>query len=129
MGNNYQDKNVSELLFRISIDDKEAFKHIYLLYVSQLMSYIKPFVKNSQEETEEVLQELFLKVWIHRKKVSKANNLRAYLFRMAKHELINRHVRARKYHNILDAEAKLSAGVDIETGLEKLVFKENLHRA
>src|SRR5690606_27488450 len=97
---------------KISNDDREAFEQIYRLYVGRLMSYIKPFVKNSQEEAEEVLQELFLKVWIHRKKVSKASNLQAYLLRMAKHELINRHVREVRYSALIDKKDKTLVDAD-----------------
>lgn len=129
MGNNYQHINVSELLFRISIDDREAFEQIYRIYVGQLACYIRPFVKNSQQETEEILQELFLKVWVHRKKVAKASNLKAYLFKMTKHELINRHVRVVRYDTLLDTEAKTSVEADTNTSLEKIVFKEYLHHA
>ena len=127
MGDGYQDLNISELLFKISIDDKDAFEQIYKIYVARLMNYIKPFVKNSQEETEEILQELFLKVWIHRKKVSKASNLQAYLFRMAKHELINRHVREVRYNALLDKKDKTL--VDTDTSLEKIIYKEYLQFA
>lgn len=127
MGDGYQNLNISELLFKVSIDDQEAFEQIYRIYVGRLMSYIKPFVKNSQEETEEVLQELFLKVWIHRKKVSKATNLQAYLLRMAKHELINRHVREVRYNALIDSKDQTMA--DRDTSLEKLVYKEYLQYA
>jgi RNA polymerase sigma-70 factor (ECF subfamily) len=127
MGDGYQDLNISELLFKISIDDKEAFEQIYRIYVGRLMNYIKPFVKNSQEETEEILQELFLKVWVHRIKVSKANNLQAYLLRMAKHELINRHVREVRYNALIDSKDETID--DRDTGLEKLVYKEYLQYA
>lgn len=127
MGDGYQDLDTSELLFKISIDDKEAFEQIYRLYVGRLMSYIKPFVKNSQEETEEILQELFLKVWVHRTKVSKASNLQAYLLRMAKHELINRHVREVRYHALIDSKDKTAD--DRDTSLEKIVYKEYLQYA
>src|SRR5690606_16476935 len=106
MGDGYQDLNTSELLFKISNDDREAFEQIYRMYVGRLMSYIKPFVRNSQEEAEEVLQELFLKVWVHRMKVSKASNLQAYLLKMAKHELINRHIREVRYNALIDSTDK-----------------------
>ncbi len=127
MGDGYQDLDTSDLLFKISNDDREAFEQIYRNYVGKLMNYIKPFVKNSQEEAEEILQELFLKVWVHRKKVSKANNLQAYLIRMAKNELINRHAREVRYHALIDLENQTMD--DRDTSLEKLVYKEYLHCA
>lgn len=127
MGDGYQDLNTSELLFKISNDDKEAFEQIYRMYIGILISYIKPFVKNSQEETEEILQELFLKVWVHRVKVSKASNLRAYLFKMAKHELINRRVREVRYNALIDSTDNTIDHRD--TSLEKVVYKEYLQCA
>ena len=51
-----------ELLVLINQKDEKAFTHIYDMYSKSLFSVINMLVKN-REESEDVLQEVFIKIW------------------------------------------------------------------
>lgn len=127
MTHDYQGLLCSELSFKLADGDQLAFEELYIRYSKKLLRYIKPFVNNSKDEAEEILQELFLKVWIHRKKVSKASNFEAYLFRMAKNELLNRYARVSRYQKLI--EVRKIVTIDSETSLDKMIYSEYLEYA
>lgn len=51
-----------ELLVLIRKKDERAFTHLYDMYSKSLFSVINVLVKN-REEAEDVLQEVFVKIW------------------------------------------------------------------
>jgi RNA polymerase sigma-70 factor (ECF subfamily) len=51
-----------DLLILISNKDEKAFSHIYNMYSRSLFAVISNLVKE-QEEAEDVLQEVFVKIW------------------------------------------------------------------
>ncbi|MNL13920.1 RNA polymerase sigma factor SigK [compost metagenome] len=55
--------NENDLLARIASGDEFAFKIIYNRYRPKVFSYALKYLK-SESESEEILQEVFLKLWI-----------------------------------------------------------------
>lgn len=66
----------------------KAFDQIYQMYSKRLYAYSLQFTK-SPEESEEIVQEVFVKLWSNRLKIKQDETLRSLLFIMAKHHLIN----------------------------------------
>ncbi len=66
----------------------KAFDKIYQIYAKRLYAYSLQFTK-SPEESEEIVQEVFVKLWTNRMKIRQNETLRSLLFIMAKHHLIN----------------------------------------
>lgn len=73
------------LLARIAEGDEEAFALLYLKYYKELYPYLWKFT-NSQSDTEEVIQDSFMKVWLYRNKLGEIKNVRAWIFKVAAHE-------------------------------------------
>jgi RNA polymerase sigma-70 factor (family 1) len=77
------------LLKRISEGSWEAYTHLFNSYLDKLSHYLHPFVNRSREDTEEVIQEVFLKIWERRATLSSIQSFDQYLFRMAKNKVID----------------------------------------
>lgn len=79
--------NERELLRRTSEGDWEAYAEIFNFYVPKLLQFIYPFTGQSKEDAEEVIQEVFLKIWEKKEILVAIRSFDSYLFRMAKNKL------------------------------------------
>jgi RNA polymerase sigma-70 factor (family 1) len=75
------------LINLIAIDDEKAFREIYERYWKRLFS-LATFKTNSQEIAEEIVQELFVRLW-ERRKILMITHLESYLFTALKYQIIS----------------------------------------
>ncbi|WP_419700393.1 RNA polymerase sigma-70 factor [Mucilaginibacter sp. NFX135] len=81
--------DVKELLLKIARDsDLAAFQKIYFLYYERLLKLACSFVKLT-EVAEELVDDVFVKVWSNRTKLSEVNNLTVYLYVAIKNQALN----------------------------------------
>jgi len=92
------------LLEQISLGNTEAYSRLYTSYVPKVYRFIFPFSNQSKEDTEEVVQDVFLKIWARREKLIGLKSFQAYLFRMAKNQLIDHHKSRNSKLNLSDAK-------------------------
>ena len=78
------EEKIKYLVLRIANDDEAALKELIRLYSSKLFAYALKFTK-SREYAEELVQETFVRLWLHRKKLKQELSFNAYLFTIAKH--------------------------------------------
>jgi RNA polymerase sigma-70 factor (ECF subfamily) len=76
------------LLQLISTGDEGAFKTLFEKYRGKLYAYLKSITK-SPEAAEEIVMDVFLKVWIGRNSVTEINNFDSFLFRIAHNKAID----------------------------------------
>jgi RNA polymerase sigma-70 factor (ECF subfamily) len=81
----YNDK---ELLKQLSQGCEKAFKTIFDRYRDKLFSYISHFIKSNQV-AEELVMDVFMKIWMGRELVTQINNIDAFLFRVAHNKSID----------------------------------------
>ncbi len=72
------------LLTRVRQGDVQAFEEIYCMYSSRLYSSILRMVK-SASVAEELLQDVFQRLWEYREKIDPGKSFRAYIFTIAQH--------------------------------------------
>jgi RNA polymerase sigma-70 factor (ECF subfamily) len=86
------DRNVmpyeKELLLKASEGDRQAFAALYTAYFPRLCRFVY-FTTRSQTTAEEVIQEIFLKIWERKEKLAEIRSFEDYLFIMAKHQLFD----------------------------------------
>jgi RNA polymerase sigma-70 factor (ECF subfamily) len=75
------------LITLIAIDDEVAFSEIYDRYWKKLYS-LAVFKTNSKETAQEIVQELFVRLWERRNNVS-ISHLESYLFTALKYQIIS----------------------------------------
>jgi RNA polymerase sigma-70 factor (family 1) len=88
------------LLAAVASGDRSAFNQLYAAHINNVYEYIFLFTK-SKEETEELLQEVFVNLWEKREKLAEVDSFKSYLFRAAKNRLITnvRHMQVK--HRVL----------------------------
>ena len=76
-----------EILTWLIEGDELAFQKIYRLYSPGLYGHLLRLVK-SVPQTEEILQDVFLKVWEYRASIDPEKSFRAFLFKIAENKII-----------------------------------------
>ncbi|MCJ8164045.1 RNA polymerase sigma-70 factor [Pontibacter sp. E15-1] len=69
--------------------DVSAFENLYRLFEPKLYAFALRLVRN-REDAEEIVQEVFLKVWEGRHLLEPDQNVDGYLFSIAKHLVYNK---------------------------------------
>lgn len=80
--------NEEKLIERLSCGSEEALASAYDLYVRQLLSYAFSYTK-SKEDSEEIVQDAFLSLWMHRGELRDRESLRPFLFTVVRHRVID----------------------------------------
>lgn len=71
-----------ELLTRLKCGDKIAFKQLYQLYSDRLASKLIYLLK-SEDLAQDILQDVFLKIWINREMIDTELSFGAFLYKIA----------------------------------------------
>lgn len=69
--------------------DREAFATLYSFYSPLLFKALYPLTQKSKEDTEEIIQELFLTIWNKRDKMLTIRSFRPFVFRLARNKVID----------------------------------------
>ena len=77
-----------KLIEALSRDSHEAFDLIYNMYAKRLYAYCMQYSKTT-EDTEDILQGVFCKLWVNRRHIKKRQSLKSLLFTIAHHAVID----------------------------------------
>jgi|SRR5690554_689033 len=77
-----------ELVILLRQGDRNAFDELYYRYVPRLTAFSRTYIKN-EEEAEEAVQEIFIKIWEKRKSLDETKNFKSYLFQSIKNYFLN----------------------------------------
>jgi RNA polymerase sigma-70 factor (ECF subfamily) len=75
-----------ELLSLLKQGNEQAFEKIYNSYSSRLFGNVFKMVK-SETTTQEILQDVFIKIWSNRASIDLDKSFRSYLFRIAENQV------------------------------------------
>jgi RNA polymerase sigma-70 factor (family 1) len=76
----------TEILSDLQNGDESAFERIYKLYSPRLYGRLLKLVK-SKAQAQEILQEVFLKLWEHRRSINLEKSFRSFLFKIAENKV------------------------------------------
>ena len=118
-----------EILIRLIQGDELAFEKIYRLYSPGLYGKLLKLLK-SVPQTEEILQDVFLKIWDYRASIDPEKSFRAFLFKIAEnkaYDFFRKAARDKKFEAELIALSTLNylALEEFVAGDEKSVLLEN----
>ncbi|TSD67344.1 sigma-70 family RNA polymerase sigma factor [Inquilinus sp. KBS0705] len=77
-----------ELLLRVASGDEHSFSDLFNAYHQHLGMHIYR-ITESAELAEEVVQDIFLKIWLNRETLTAVQNFKAYLFVISKNHALN----------------------------------------
>jgi RNA polymerase sigma-70 factor (ECF subfamily) len=82
-------EEIQELQIRIAENnDQHAFGRLYMAYVHNLLQFAKSIIKN-KELAEEIVSDVFMRIWQSRKTIHTIENLQLYLYISTKNTAIN----------------------------------------
>lgn len=107
-----------ELVDKLRKGDLEAFDLIFKKYGDRLFGFALKYLK-SKEETEGLVQDVFLKIWENRKNLKKESSLNSYLFTIAYHNMC-KIFRKKQIHEKFKEEFgfSMSGSINLEDQLE-----------
>ena len=116
-------KSNKELIIQIKNGDRVAFYNIYERYCKRLYGFVLRYIK-VEADAEEIVQEVFVKIWQARNKLDAYSSFESFLFTIAYNttiDLLRKRVNERKYLENLVALQQIQEAPDI---LDEIHFKE-----
>lgn len=77
-----------DMLLKVANGDEECFRQLFLKYHQQLGTHVYRLT-NSLDTAEEIVQDVFLKIWMSREILAGVHNFKAYLFVISKNHTLN----------------------------------------
>ncbi len=116
--NSLNTKPLEEWWTRTLAGDTAAFRLIHLELFDGLFQYAARLLQDN-ELAGDVIQELFVKVWVRRESIGQLNKVKSYFFTALRRQVLN------QLRNLHLRELKISAlsGPDIEFSPEEIVVR------
>jgi RNA polymerase sigma-70 factor (family 1) len=119
----YKLVNEAELFVNLAKGDEHAFETIYRHFSKRLLPYVLKLVK-IPELAEELIQDIFVNIWINRQAFSEVNHPTSYLFSIANRQAL-------KYLKKVASDARILKSITdyAETSTneteERIIFRES----
>lgn len=111
-----------QLLIQLSQDEEPAFNALYKAYSKPLFLRVLQMIK-SEDDAQELIQELFVKLWESRKKINNIRSFQSYIFTIA-NNLVYNYFRKINNNQALIQKLLLNAADHYLDGQELLENKE-----
>lgn len=118
----YSIKSDKELVISFTKGNESAFKEFYIRYKDRLWHYAFSFLK-SEEESDDIVQEVFIRLWEMRAFVDPELSISSFLYTMTKNRILN-------YFRDMDVEIQLKKALALKLPIEtepvesELIFTE-----
>jgi RNA polymerase sigma-70 factor (ECF subfamily) len=86
-----------ELLMKVAASSEEAFRQLFDAHHNKLAAFILRLTR-SNNITEELVQDVFVKVWLHRTDLTSINNFEAWAYVIARNLVFNYLKKAAREH-------------------------------
>ncbi len=80
--------NTEEIIRRLKKDDKSAVDELFSYYYPRLYHFSKSILK-IENDIDDILQEVFVKIWLNRQKINNVETFNSYIFTITKNEVLN----------------------------------------
>jgi RNA polymerase sigma-70 factor, ECF subfamily len=95
-----------ELIARIRAGEEDAFEQLFHRYYRELCVYASR-IDRAGGSAEEIVQEVFFRLWMHRERLQLVESLSGYLYAITRNVALNRIARAQ-------TEGRWRAGVEVD---------------
>ena len=117
--------STNEMIRRIHIDgDEAAFNELYELQEARLLKFAIGFVAD-RESAEEIVHDVFVKIWLSRKNSQAIRNLQVYLYVLTKNACLN-HLRSTSSKRIRELQLAESYYFDLPVDPSQLLISKEL---
>lgn len=120
LASNIDDQELTRLLERGS---KDAFHLLYMRYGLRIRRFAKSYLKQEQD-TEELVQDVFLKLWDKKEVLDSSCNLKAFIYKIAVNSIYD-FIRRKNIEQAFRDYTKEGSGVSDQTW-DEVVFNDML---
>lgn len=114
--------NEKDLIKSVASGDRKAFNVLYCFYLNDLYRYVYLFLR-SKEASEEIIQDVFVRVWQRREYLIEVNSFKAYTYRIAKNLLLDE-IRKRQIEQRVLVMLRPENEESCEKSDERLIYKQ-----
>ena len=123
--------DTEQIINRLKNEDKSAVDDLFSYYYPRLYHFSKSILK-IENDIDDILQEVFVKIWLNRQKIGNPETFNAYIFTITKNEVLNlirsnlrehtfkdqlfQHAVAEEYQNSAPLEYE-----EVKAGIDKIV--------
>ncbi len=83
-----QPEEERQLVFQLREGNQASFRALYSKYAPKLFAFSRKYLQ-SQEDAEEIVQEVFLRIWEKKNNIDANQSFSSYIFQAAKHRIFN----------------------------------------
>jgi len=118
----------------LTIENQDNFLHLVDRYKGRLIGYVKRLTNASQEDAEDILQEVFVKVYVNLKGFDENLKFSSWIYRITHNQVISNHrkLKARPEGYLVTLENRsarnLTSDIDIVSGVDWQIMKNNIFR-
>ncbi|MCG6187303.1 RNA polymerase sigma-70 factor [Maribellus maritimus] len=118
----HKDKSLNKIITKLSGGDKNALDEIYNYYYPKLYAFAKSFLK-VDDDINDILQEVFVKLWLNRQKIKSVDTFNSYLFTITKNHIIS-YFRIKSKNHEFESRLKEIASTEQTTEITDIEYKE-----
>ena len=122
-----EEKSVSDLVTALRTGSEPAFRELFNRYGGKVFRYVMRFVP-TEPVAEELMQDVFMKVWNYRENLDAAQSFNNFLFRITKNHILN-YLRDTQRDVALNKEYRLSLSSFHNAVEESLIHEEYIELA
>ncbi len=126
-------QNLSDAeLVDLSLENQHNFLYLVNRYRFRLLSYIKRLTNISEDDAEDILQEVFIKVYLNLNDFNSDLKFSSWIYRITHNQVISSHrkLKARPEGYAIDIADKsalnLAADIDIVAGTDLQILKQKI---
>lgn len=130
---NAMEKTDAELV-KLALANQDYFLYIVKRYKIKLLHYIRRITNVASEDAEDILQEVFIKVYLNLNDFAPDLKFSSWIYRIAHNEVISnyRKVKARPQNNSVNLEdleiLNLTADLDFAKDVDQVILKKKITR-
>lgn len=114
--------NLEDKLLALAAGSHQAFRQIFDFYRNRVFGYALRYLK-TEELAEEIVQEIFLKLWLNREKLHEISNFGGYLRRLSVNRVLDE---IRSQHSKRNAVLKsINDWNEEDTSMEKKIYDKD----
>jgi RNA polymerase sigma-70 factor (family 1) len=121
-------ENLVELQTKIALyNDAQAYKQLFFTFYNSLVKFAAGFV-DSRESAEEVVSDVFIKVWDKRSTLETIGNIRVYLYVSTKNTALNYVAKQRKLDTVRLEDLNIDLPSTIQNPEQLMITAEMVRR-
>jgi RNA polymerase sigma-70 factor (ECF subfamily) len=121
------EQKTDEELVKIVLENQSIFSYLMNRYKDKLLRYIRRISNVGPEEAEDILQNIFIKVYLNLNDFDDSLKFSSWVYRIAHNEVIDNYRKRKARPQLLDADIKDSQIKELASGtnlLEELAQQE-----